>query len=69
MLDIDGPNIYVSTLNGSEGFMSFSDEFDEHFFYGINNITYMNDFSIHKLNSPLDDEPKFREKPKKVRLL
>ena len=66
MVDIDGPNIYASTLNGSEGFMSFSDEFDEHFFHGINNITYMNEFSSFKLDI---DEPKFIGKPKGVRLL
>lgn len=65
MLDIDGPNIYASTLNNTEGFMSFSDEFDVHFFYGINNITYMNEFSSSKLDA---DEPKF-SKPKKVHLL
>lgn len=66
MLDVDGPNIYVSTLDGTEGIMSFAYDGDEHFFYGSDNILYMNEFSSYRLTL---DVPSFRGRSKKVRVL
>lgn len=62
MLDIDGPNTYLSTVNSKKGVMTYTKNIDDHFFYGAKCNLRKN---VFKDFNTMEEVKRIR-KPKKI---